>query len=391
MVTRKFVLAATCAAGCMSVLSPMQAMAADAGVSLDMRYRIESVSDDAVPEDALASTLRTRLGYRTEKWRDWQAFVEFEDVRAFGLTDYNSTANGKTQYAVVADSEDTELNQAYVGRSVGDASIRIGRQRINITNQRFIGAVGFRQNEQTFDALMFDTGLAAGKLQLGYLDRVNRIFGEHHPNQALADTETRSVLADYERLFGDVNAAAYAYLVELPDSPLASHRNLGVRASSGHGQFEWRAEFARQDAYGDGADIVGASYYRIDLGWDFEVLKLELIREVLGGDGNYAFQTPFATLHAFNGATDKFLVTPIDGLVDDSLRLSGTFGEWKYGLVYHRFNSDTGSISYGDEVALHAKRPLGKVFDAEIKVAQYSADQYAADTLKVLFMLGARF
>jgi hypothetical protein len=51
-----------------------------------------------------------------------------------------------TGYPVIADPEDTELDQAYVvWEGDGDAMF-IGRQRINMANQRFIGAVGFRQN-----------------------------------------------------------------------------------------------------------------------------------------------------------------------------------------------------------------------------------------------------
>jgi hypothetical protein len=31
--------------------------------------------------------------------------------------------------------------------------LTLGRQRINLDDQRFVGSVGWRQNEQTFDAV----------------------------------------------------------------------------------------------------------------------------------------------------------------------------------------------------------------------------------------------
>ncbi len=50
-------------------------------VSLDVRYRFEFVDEDGIVEDAKASTLRTRLGYKTGTFRRFFAFTEFKDVR----------------------------------------------------------------------------------------------------------------------------------------------------------------------------------------------------------------------------------------------------------------------------------------------------------------------
>lgn len=360
------------------------------GVSGDVRYRLESVSDDAYAEDALASTLRLRLGYATPTWLSWQAFIEFEDVHAPGADDYNSTANGMTAYPVVADPEDTELNQAYIGRAFADGLLRVGRQRINNANQRFFGAVGFRQNEQTFDAVLLDVPVLGGRTQLAYIDRVNRVFGAHHPLDALADTDTGTVLLDHERELAGVTVGAHAHLIELPDTPAASHRNLGVRAGAGHGAFDWRIEVATQEDYAD-ATGVDADYLRVDAGWRVGALHVGVFHEVLGGDGDYAFQTPFATLHAFDGATDKFLVTPLNGLVDDAIQLQGDAGVFKYGLAMHRFTADAGSARYGTEIGAFLARPLGEHLDLRFEFADYAADTFAADTRKAWFTLHGAF
>lgn len=140
---------------CAAFLAPVGASLAEGqGFEIEARYRMESVRDDSLPDDALASTLRVRLGYLSPERRGWQGFLELEDVRKLGGGSYNSTANGVSGSPVVADPEDTELNQAWVRWQSDNRSVQLGRQRINIANQRFIGAVGFRQNEQTFDAAM---------------------------------------------------------------------------------------------------------------------------------------------------------------------------------------------------------------------------------------------
>ena len=383
------VLAVICA---VSLATPGVAPRADdRGFAVDARYRVESVLDDALPERALASTLRLRLGYLSSGWQGWQAFVEFEGVHEIGRDRYNSTANGRTGLPVVADPQGAELNQAYLSRGIGGGMLRLGRQRINIANQRFIGAVEFRQNEQTFDAVMLKLPASGGSLQLGFMSQVNRVYGADHPYEMLAVTDTRTLLLDYERTFAGVVAATYAHLIELPDSPAASHRNIGIRVGAKHGRFDWRAEIASQDDYGDGAERIHADYHRIDLCWDFEAIHLGIVREVLEGDGTYSLQTPFATLHAFNGAADKFAMTPPGGLVDDAVHLRGRREAWEYGASFHRFQADAGSVHYGDEFDAYAVRPVGERLNVRLEIADYSADSFAEDTLKVWFTLQARF
>lgn len=362
------------------------------GVSVDFRYRIESVIDDAFNENALASTLRTRLGYLAPEHHGWQGYIEFADSRVLGFSDYNSTANGKLAYPVIADPHDTELNQAYLERRIGETgAVRVGRQRINLANQRFFGAATFRQLEQTFDAASVQATPWGGQLHLVYVDQVNRVFGAHHPVDALAKTNTRTGIADYERVISGVTAGAYLHLIELPDSPAASHRNTGFRAGARHGVFDWRIEYAKQNEYREGAAVIDADYYRIDVGWNIGNIYLGVLHEVLGGDGEYAFQTPFATLHAFNGATDRFLTTPLNGLVDQALRLRGNSGGWKYGAGWHRFSADAGSARYGRELNFHIEHPLGEHVNVGFKLADYVTETLSTNTRKAWLTLHARY
>lgn len=387
--TRMVLPACLLGVSCLPVAGMVQAE--DEGISLDLRYRVESVSDEAFAEDALAATLRTRLGYRSGELLGWQAYIEFEDVRPLGATDFNSTTNGKTEYPVVADPKDTELNQAYVSHALADGRFVLGRQRINLANQRFFGAVGFRQNEQTYDAALLELPVAGGRLQAAYIDRVNRIFGAHHPNPASADTQTQTAFVDYERAFGGVTGAAYVHLIEFDDATAASHSNLGLRVSGKPGAFDWRLEYTTQQDYADGADTIDADYLRGDIGYRHKNFHIGVYHEVLGSDGVYAFQTPFATLHAFNGAADKFLTTPVNGLADTALNLDGSMGAWKFGFVYHQYDADEGSADYGTEYGLFAARKFAERWNFRAEIADYSAEAYSTDTTKLWFTLQAAY
>ena len=108
---------------------------------LDVRYRLESVDDAGFTHSALAQTMRVRLGYRWQLTPAWSAVLEGAYVRALEHR-YNSTANGQTGYPVVADPATTQINRAFIAYRSGPFGATLGRQRIELDNQRFIGASG---------------------------------------------------------------------------------------------------------------------------------------------------------------------------------------------------------------------------------------------------------
>ncbi|MCG8432768.1 MAG: alginate export family protein [Gammaproteobacteria bacterium] len=365
---------------------------------VDIRYRIESVDQDGFDEEALASTLRTRANYQTLDYKGWQGFLEFEDVRVIGVEDFNSTANGETEFPVVADPEDTELNQVWIKYRFKDANeVKLGRQRINLNNQRFVGAVGFRQNEQTFDAVSLDftfnerlSGFFA------HLEQANRIFGENHPVAARADTEMNTQLIDISYQFDNFTLAGYAHLLDFDDASPASHKNLGARFSGNFNaekpvNFNYYLEYADQSDHADGLATNEAEYWHAWLRANFKNSKLRFGVESLGGDGVYAFQTPLATLHAFNGAADIFLTTPLTGLVDTYIDYRHELEAFSFGARYHDFQSDTGSLDYGTELDFYIAKSFTKHISGKVEYADYNADDFAVDTRKLWITLGIKF
>ena len=140
-------------------------MVTDGKASVDFRYRYEFVDQEGFDKDAKASTLRSRLTLASAPLNGFSALLEADDVRSVGSDDYNSTDNGNTQYPVVADPEGTDLNQAWLKYAAENAAGTLGRQRILHDNQRFVGGVAWRQNEQTYDGLR-GTAKMMGKLDL---------------------------------------------------------------------------------------------------------------------------------------------------------------------------------------------------------------------------------
>ncbi len=344
--------------------------------SLEMRLRYESV-DDATNKDASAATLRTRLGYATGKYHGLMAYGEFEDVRIFGgLDDYAPVTDG---YATVADPEVTQLNQAFLGYSgLPKTEIKLGRQRLILDNARFVGNVGWRQNEQTFDAVsLVNKSLADTTITYAYLDKVNGILTRFD-----ADVSDHLINVKYDGLKA-LKLSAYAYLLE-DDNSGVSNDTYGLRAKGKTGLGEmgkllYTAEFATQST-----DNNDASYAFIEAAMATKVITAKLGYEVLGSDGGaYGFQTPLATKHAFNGWADKFLSTPTAGLRDLMLTLSGKLSGTRLVAVYHDFSADEGNAEYGSEIDLLATKKFGKRYLTGLKYSSYKADSYSTDTNKL--------
>ena len=127
---------------------------ADYDKELSLRHRIENVRDTAFSHNALASTLRTRIGMsQTVNTKGLQFLLQADGVTNVGSTTYNTLSNGEDSHPVVSDPSFIEMNQAWLGYNVADTQVIAGRQVINILNERFIGSDAFRQNEQTYDAI----------------------------------------------------------------------------------------------------------------------------------------------------------------------------------------------------------------------------------------------
>ncbi|MEO8159783.1 MAG: alginate export family protein [Arenimonas sp.] len=337
-----------------------RAQAADAppaaGLSLDLRLRSEQVDDQAFVDPAQATTLRARVGWRMPISTHWNALVEIEHTSHLGGERYNSTANGRTGYPTIADPDNTELEQAWLAWTPNPATrVALGRQRLNYDNQRFIGAVGWRQNDQSFDALDLTHRSAHGwQWRYSYLDRVQRVFGSDNPNPLLAHWQLDAHLFSVAHALGPGTLTGYAYLLDNQSLPLSSHRNLGLRYALRQADTKpWRwflnVELTQQHRYAGGSALINAHYALLEGGALWRGSTFKAGRELLSGDGQYGFQTPLATLHAFNGWADKFTTTPVAGLEDRYLGWNRHFGKFEATVAWHDYRSDRGGLDLGSE------------------------------------------
>lgn len=393
LLTPVSLLAVTVASLCLQPANAAATSAADAlkqsTVNAQFRYRLESVDEDKAVKNATASTLRSRLTLTTGSWLNSKALLEVDNITSIGGETYNSTVNGNSRYSVVADPTGTDINQAALMITpYQDAQFTLGRQRINLANQRFIGSVGWRQNEQTFDGVRYTQKVAGNwQFDVATLHNANRIFG---PKGSAADLHGRFNLATVNwQLLPTQQLSAFVYDLDFDTLQARDSSTQGIDYSgnlSALPQFKWQLALASQtDAHQAPVDL-SHHYHRIDLSYNFGPFSGKVWQERLAGNGKTAFQTPFATLHAFDGFADLFLTTPNSGVRDNAVEISMPVKSTKLAVSYHQYDSDAGSQQLGSEVNATLAWDPAPNLNLLVKLAQYNADSHAVDTTKVWLM-----
>ena len=347
---------------------------------LDGRLRWEDVSQPTKDLSADAVTMRLRAGVAV---RDAPAHLALLAEMQGNLaldTAYNAfpyALPASSQYrparAVIADPQSVDLNRLQLQYRDKILAVTLGRQLINLDDQRWVGASAWRQNEQTFDAVRGELTLGPVGIDATYADSQRSVYG--------SDGGPR---VDYDGHFGFLGASVkakyltvkgFAYLLDYDPtafinqpaarSQLDSSRTYGFRAKSWlplseKVRLDLAGSYARQSSYANNPRHYAADYVAAEGDLSAYGFTATAGYEKLGSDadavgGAWSVQTPMATIHSFDGFADVFLTTPARGLQDSYGGLGYVFPRavgvpgLNAKLVYRRFNSDLGNLDYGHE------------------------------------------
>ncbi|MDP0491082.1 MAG: alginate export family protein [Verrucomicrobiota bacterium JB023] len=377
--------------------------------TLDARLRYEF--RETLPFDPSHSgTLRLRPGILLGPEAPFSVFAEGEFTQAF-IDDYRSSPPNGGPYttdpftadnSVIGDPNNGELNQLWASYSDYGFTAKIGRQRIIRNGAAFIGNVGWRQNEQTFDAAAIDYKGDNFSLSYAYSDRVQRIFGDD-ANDALPGPP----LHDFEGDFHFIDATfqspvgelgAYAYLIDVDNNASVGESNTFGLFGTFSGLY---AELAFQT--GDGLTSDGIDDY------DSLYAHLKYSQKAFGstfmagveylGDG---FKTPFATVHAFNGFADAFILNRIglsnqggefDGVTDIYLGYvrPNLPGGITFKAFLHYFADSEFDDTYGWEADAILAKKLSDSVTLTAKAAYFAGDDTYDDIKQVTVQADFKF
>jgi hypothetical protein len=212
--------------------------------------------------------VRLRITYETRPFHGFGVLLEGDRLQPLGGDAYNSTRNRRTSRPQVADPEGTDLNQALLRWKGAKDELVLGRQRINLDNQRFVGGVGWRQNEQTMDAFTWrTTRVPSVTLTYSYLADVHRVFGPREgtpPAHLTSDSHLVNAVWDLKQAG---KLTAFAYLLDFHRAPTLSSATYGLlwtgtREMAGGWRVPWSGSYASQHDYGANPVSFDAQYWR---------------------------------------------------------------------------------------------------------------------------------
>lgn len=366
---------------------------------VDARMRYEHVEQAGLADDTSeALTIRVRAGV-TASTGPWSVLAEAQGNLAV-IDDYYDGLHGAAVRPIIADPENIALYRAQLQYKTKAIAVTLGRQRIALDDERFVGNVGFRNNAQTFDAARIEwTGIKKLKADVTYAWSTRTIWGMDGVGARQQGISGDNIFANLSYATPIGTITGFAYLVDQDEAAVQGFRLssqtygarfVGSRPLSPKVKLTYQASYARQSDWHRNPNSYDADYYMGEAGIEVAPFKLSAGYEVLGADNGVAltsFQTPAATLFKFNGWADKFLTTPPDGLRD--LYATVGYGVKKLGPLsavtlqasYHRFESDRLTRHYGNEINLLASAKMRK-YTFSARYADYDADLFATDTRK---------
>ncbi len=382
----------------------------------DVRLRYEDVGQVPLREDAEALTLRARLGFQTSPL--WGISLLTEGNFILPIDDRyraDPAVASQTQYPVVADPRDHELNRLQLQSSaLPGTTVTFGRQRILMDDQRFVGNSGWRQHEQTFDALRtVNRSIAGLTIDVAYMDRFHRVYADESPQGTYRGSMFLGNVA-YQTPAGKLTGFAYLLsfdaITTFPgltpaaaaalNPALASTSTYGGRFVGDHAfgiaRIGYVASYATQRQRGDNPYQFTNFYYLGELSAAIGPLSVTAGDEVMQGNGTIGFATPLATNHAFDGWADKFLTTPANGLMNRYLSMmyqwptAGEFKNVSAKAVFRSFAPQHTAGSYGSEwdfqISAKWRRFTPAIVLADYRAAASTPATVARDTRK-LFVL----
>lgn len=369
---------------------------------IDARLRYEAVDTPTLDADAM--TLRLRAGFEVKHASGLSFLTESEGTLA--LADgYNAfpfaiaDSQRRPGYAVVGDPMNVELNRVQAQYKTRAATVTVGRQRINLDDQRFVGAVSWRQNEQTFDAARLEAKLGPVMLDGAYAISQRTVFGVDAGPRRAYDGDF--AFLGLGAKLGPVSVKAFGYLLDYDAGEQvgalavsnADTQTWGLRAAgtftlAPKTRLALTGSYARQLDWKSNPVDYSAQYVLAEAALTHGPLGVTGGYEQLGADKGRAVQTPMATLHKFQGWADLFLTTPAGGIEDWYLGATYKFAQVKAlpglnaAVTFHRFESAVGSLHYGDEWDASVGVKLGRAA-VLLKYADYNATSFGADTRKL--------
>lgn len=338
---------------------------AEADHNFDIGARARYSTVDESDREGRAASLLLRFSWQADWLDSLSSTLEYDLVETW-LQDKHSDGlrfNGEPR---IPDAPGDEINQAFLRWLMEQWEFSVGRQRIELANQRFIGSVAFWQNDQSYDALRVQYNfLSMSTGQYIYIDNTNRFWGEDagsrlengdiRPAELLGDHAHNTHLAHLEFKEWDYSELlAWYYSMENETANAQSNDTLGLgyrfNYKMDNYKYKFEADIARQKRQSGGQNHSNP-YYRIAAGIGRGSAEISFNQEMLDSNQDgIAFITPLGSINDFQGWADVFFLTPPTGMLDTHLKIDWRFNPFRLDLRFHDYRATVNNQKYGTAV-----------------------------------------
>ncbi len=345
---------------------------------LQERIRYENVDQGNFGRDAEALTLRSRFGWETGAWNHLTGLIEGEATSHLGAEHFNDGLNHQTLYPGIGDPETLELHRLQLTWAPSKAfTAVIGRQKINIDDQRFIASSTWRQDEQAFDAIRLDSTVGRFSGTYFYINRYDRNVA----HAADYRSNSHGLTVTYAAAPA-LKVEGFIYAVDLKESPTGSTLTEGVRITGQQAlpafKLAYAASYASQRNYAANPASYDLPYWMGEVSASRGPYLVKANYDSLGSDGRHGVSTPLGSVHLYQGWADAFTTTPARGINDFNLSATyspsfrwGSLSAPQFFLRHHDFSYASGTGGLGTEWDAYAQIGLTKQLTGLIKYADY--------------------
>lgn len=379
-----------------ALIMPVQASEID--VEPSARYRLLQVNDVA-RGNALASTLKLRLSASWSNQSNFESLVQADYVHAFNENDYNSVTVTRAT-SPIPDVPGAELNQAWIKYTSNyNWHAKLGRQIINLDNERHISSVEFWQNDQSFDALsvVYDDS-TTWKFSYIYLNKVHRIFSDDavallppedirftdNPNRPFLELGNHKHDSHLLNLNYSINrylgVSFYAYLLENKTAQQLSSDTYGIRLDGeikpGAIKYGYTGEYAYQKTGNKSPWDFAGSYAFLEFSAQYKSQLLAISYERLEQDNGFAFATSLGNNHLFLGWADIFTNYFASGGIEDTfITYRGRKSKLRWRTVLHQFTNDNNGEVIGRELDVEIAYRFNRDWELTLLHAMYFSEE----------------
>ena len=346
---------------------------------LSFRLRSETMEDDGKPKQGNGLMLRSQLGWRSNTHEGIGLRLLLVSSNKL-VSDFNDDGAVLTSdYPWTPAKDVTDFTEAFVFWKLNDAaSLKLGRQKLELDRTRFVGPNEFRQTQRFYQGVSAE--LRKGQplnFFVGYFQK------ERAPDTLQRETEVTVLRASYEWQPGHTVLGS-AYLHDRKSStPVGSSNKIqtvradGKMAATADYQLKYVLESGRQTPYANGTWGT-ADYLQYGASMNASDHFVGIYQETLGerkGTGTAGFYNPLGLLHPTQGWADKFNSTPLKGVQDTWLSTGYSWGQWGIQADYHQFKAAQDLAALGKELDLRLDWKFSKQLQFRAELANYMSDR----------------